>query len=385
MRKFSRILLSATLLLAAAAMCGCVSPQSPQKPAGCADRLKVGVYADDGPRGIGAVEWFRLVDESPEMELRLLDGKAVRDGGLKGLDLLVMPGGGSKDEFVSLGTNGVLRMKDFIRSGGGYIGTCAGACLLLDEDDRRARVMPWMRSGTEDVTFFPNINLNAKGAAVLGLKEGRHVMRFHGGPFMWPTTNAIAGAKFEVWGTMDAEASMKGPSDAKRRMYGSAAVIGGTYGKGRVFVTSAHPEYFDSTLYIVKAAFKYVTGRNVTFPARLHRPRSISVGFMAWNMSGGVATAETALALAREPDFNLVPIDADGIFQRRLDFIDVLVLTNRKTLKDTKAVAEFARRGGKIVFVGSPGPDGPALPGEWTVCGPREDAVRTIKNLFRRQ
>ena len=53
-------------------------------------RLKVGVYADDGASGIGAVEWFRIVHDSPEMELKLLDGAAVRAGGLDGLDDAVM-------------------------------------------------------------------------------------------------------------------------------------------------------------------------------------------------------------------------------------------------------------------------------------------------------
>ena len=38
--------------------------------------LKVGVYADAGASGIGATEWFRIVHESPEMELKLLDGQA---------------------------------------------------------------------------------------------------------------------------------------------------------------------------------------------------------------------------------------------------------------------------------------------------------------------
>jgi hypothetical protein len=28
-------------------------------------RLKVGVYADEGASGIGAIEWFRLVHDSP--------------------------------------------------------------------------------------------------------------------------------------------------------------------------------------------------------------------------------------------------------------------------------------------------------------------------------
>ena len=71
----------------------------------CAVPLKVGVYADRDPGGIGAVEWFRLVKESPEMELALLDGADMRAGKLAGLDVLVMPGGNSKTEFESLGAN----------------------------------------------------------------------------------------------------------------------------------------------------------------------------------------------------------------------------------------------------------------------------------------
>ena len=247
--------------------CGCATvPEKAAPSAAAQPPLKVAVYADAGPSGIGAVEWFRLVEESPELELHLVDGAAVRAGALDGLDLLVMPGGNSKTEFTTLGTNGIQRMKAFIRNGGGYIGTCAGCCLLMDGTDRRARMMPWDRAGTEGDTLFPTVQVNEKGAAALGITKGAHRMRFHGGPFLWPTTNVIAEAQFESWGTLDAEACMKGKVDPKKRMYGSTAIVGGTYGKGRVFVTSCHPEYFSSTLYIVRGAFKYVTGRDVTFP-----------------------------------------------------------------------------------------------------------------------
>ena len=96
---------NAVALFAAAAFCA--SPP-----------LKVGVYAGDGSSGIGAIEWYRIVDESPEMELRLLDGAMVRAGALDGLDLLVMPGGDSKLQFTSLGPDGIDRMKAFVRGGG---------------------------------------------------------------------------------------------------------------------------------------------------------------------------------------------------------------------------------------------------------------------------
>ena len=371
-------------IVAAAAFAGCSTPRheavasaTPRVPP-----LKVAVYADAGPSGIGAVEWFRLVNESPEMELHLVDGKAIRAGALDGLDLLVMPGGSSKVEFTSLGTNGVEKMKAFIRAGGGYIGTCAGCCLLMDGEDRRARVMPWNTAGSVSCTMFPTFTLNAKGAAVLGLKEGSHVMRYHGGPCMWPTTNVIADANFEVWGTFDAEAAMKGKVNVK--MHGAAAILGGTYGKGKVFVTSAHPEYFSSTLYVVKAAFKYVTGRDVTFPVRTRTPRALTVGFISGGISG-VKTAETALALAAEKDFDLVLIDVDGIRQRRLDHLDVLVLTNDKLAEakfgvERELIRSFVSRGGKVVGFGK---GTKLLPPEGIPCGTGQDAVKTIRSLFQ--
>lgn len=341
--------------------------------------LKVGVYAGKGPGGIGAVEWFRLVEESPEMELRLLDGKSVREGGLDGLDLLVMPGGNSKTEFTSLGTNGVERLKAFVREGGGYLGTCAGCCLLMDGPDRRARMMPWNTCGSEGGTTFPSFKLNKKGAKALGLKEGLHVMRYHGGPCMWPTTNVIEGADFELWGTFNAEFAMKGKIG--KRMFGSAAIIGGKFGKGRVFVTSGHPEYFNSTLYIVKAAIKYVTGRDVTFPPRRRTPRAVAVGFLSKGISG-VETAETALAIAKDNDLDLVLIDADGINQRRLDHIDVLVLTNdsaKGSKAIVKAVDEFAANGGKVVGYGG---GAKWLPKGGVACPSRGGTVKAIRDVM---
>ena len=372
------------------AFCGCIAPSTcpggqgkqPCAAVSAKPPLKVGVYADKGPGGIGAVEWFRLVEESPEMELKLLDGPMVRAGALDGLDMLIMPGGSSFDEFKSLGTNGVERLRSFVRNGGGYMGTCAGCCLLMDGPKNRARMMPWNSSGSEGNTMFPTFRVNAKGAAALGLKEGPHVMRYHGGPFLWPTTNVIADAHMEIWGTFDSEATFKGKLNPNKKMYGAGAIVGGTYGKGRVFVTSAHPEYFNGTLYVVEAALKYVAGRTITFPPRMRTPGAISVGFLAKGISG-VETAETALALAAEKDFDLTLIDMDGIAQRRLDHIDVLVLTNdgaKKNAKLAAAIKSFAANGGKVVGYGT-GAD--VLPEGGIACPSRGGTVKAIRELFK--
>ena len=114
----------------------------------------------------------------------------------------------------------------------------------------------------------------------------------------------------------------------------------------------------------------------------MRRPGSISVGFLAKGISG-VETAETAIALASQKDFDLTLIDMDGIAQRRLDHIDVLVLTNAGAKKNAKlaaAIKEFAANGGKVVGYG----DGAeVLPSGGVKCPSRDGVVKAIRELFR--
>ena len=68
------------------------------------------------------------------------------------------------------------------------------------------------------------------------------------------------------------------------------------------------------------------------------------------------AQEEGARALAAEKDFDLGPIDKDGISQRRLDNIDVLVVSNDSAKQDemlAAAIQAFAARGGKVIGFGA--------------------------------
>lgn len=344
------------------------------------DALKVAVYVDKGSKGIGAVEWVRIVDESPEMKLKLVDGALVREGALNDQDILVMPGGWSKEQTITLGTEGCKVVKDFIRNGGGYIGTCAGICVLMDEPAYRLNVIPYKSVGSLGL-LYSNFEINEKGAKMLGVKQGIHKMRYNGGPILKATTNNIEGAQFEVWGTYGFEASDKGK--AKRNMYGAPAIIGGTYGKGKVFGIVSHPEYYDSTYYIIQGAFKYVSGKDVTFPKRLHKRGAINVGFHTDRMYG-VKTAETILALAKSKDVNLIALDKNMVFRRNLDYIDVFVYTTSlggvpAAKSHKKIVTDFLSRGGKVVYVGKDASK--EVPGVVASDG-GDELIKTILSLY---
>lgn len=342
--------------------------------------LKVSVYLGDGARGIGAVEWCRLVNECPQMRMKLVDGKDIAAGALDGEDVVVMPGGNSKDEFTSLTEEGVKKFKEFILNGGGFVGTCAGCSILLNEEDRRLKIIPYERVGYTKL-LNANFKITKAGAEALGIAEEPRRIRYSGGPIIRKTAKEIEHANFEVFGTYDFEASTNGR--ANKEMYGSPAILGGTYGKGKVFTTVAHPEYFEETLDIVEGAFKFVTGREVKFPPRMKKKDAIAVGYLT-SYINGAEMAETALAIDESDDFYLVPVDVMADWRRQLDHINILVLTNdviadpKRGKNVKKLVEKFISRGGTVIGFGSAVK---VLPKGAIPSGSREELVKTLRSL----
>lgn len=342
--------------------------------------LKVSVYVGNGAKGIGCVEWCRLVNECPQMRLKLVDGEAVATGALEGEDVVVMPGGDSKAEFTSLTEKGVEKFKEFILNGGGYVGTCAGCSILLNEEDRRLKIVPYKRLGSTKL-LNGDFNITKAGAEALGIAEGPRRIRYSGGPIIKKTDTEIANAKFEVFGTYAFEASTNGRANPE--MFGAPAILGGTYGKGKVFTIVSHPEYFEETLDIVEGAFKFVSGREIKFPPRMKKKNAITVGFLTSYISGA-EVAETALAIDNTEDMYLIPVDVMADWRRHLDHINVLILPNDiiadpKRGKNVKKVVEkFINRGGTVIGFGSAVN---ALPKGGIPSGSREEIVKTIRSL----
>ncbi len=77
------------LFLAAALCCATLAAAE-------ASKVKVGFYIDSGSRGGGVLYWARILHFSPQLEVTIVNGKDIRDGKLKGLDLLLIPGGSSE-------------------------------------------------------------------------------------------------------------------------------------------------------------------------------------------------------------------------------------------------------------------------------------------------
>jgi len=347
------------------------------EPTNTVGQIKTGVYAGRGISGNGATEWFRIVERSPELELKIVDSEMIRAGGLDGLDVFVMPGGSSPDIKKDLGTNGVARLRDFIKNGGGYFGTCAGCCLMMEEAPDPSRgigVMPFYRSGSKGRFLLP-IELNKDGAAATGLKTGLYSIQYSHGPILEPSTQLVAGASFKVFGVNRSDSGKhgKGPE-----MYGRAAIVGGTFGKGRVFVTSVHPEFFENSRVLVRGGFHFITGRDITLPVRPRSRRAYTVAYYSVYPMG-VETAKAMLAIDANKDIDLFPVNDEDIRRGLLDHADALLFPHSAKGKLERVphgiVERFASRGGFILGWGN---GKTRFPGGCKVCASAVEALATI-------
>ena len=85
-------------IAAISAICGCASCDSLAAAAPAAKKVKFGLYVDGGASGNGVFHLASLIYHSPQAELVLLSAADIRNGKLNGIDLLVMPGGGSRKQ-----------------------------------------------------------------------------------------------------------------------------------------------------------------------------------------------------------------------------------------------------------------------------------------------
>jgi len=90
----------------------------------------IGLYAGYGTSHSWL--WFiELFDRMGFLSLEFLDESDVKNGALKGLDVLIMSGGDTFAVAEALGERGAKALRWFIENGGLYIGSCAGAYLPM--------------------------------------------------------------------------------------------------------------------------------------------------------------------------------------------------------------------------------------------------------------
>ena len=241
------------------ACCVAVHAATPPK---APDAMKVVMYCDQGS---GYDLEGRLLDECPEFIVTFASGQEIGEGALEGAALVVHSGGGGQRQFFGLGEKGVAAEREFIRKGGAYHGTCAGAFLVLEETRRKRNHMlpfkpddPQMYRGGATV----ELEFTEEGLAAMGQK-GPRMVRYHGGPAMIPG-KPVEEANIKVFAYYGKKMTkIENPKADVLGMAGKAAILAGTFGKGKIFVCGPHPESAPSTQDIFYKGVEWLVGRKI--------------------------------------------------------------------------------------------------------------------------
>jgi glutamine amidotransferase-like uncharacterized protein len=337
---------------------------------GAAEPLKVALYVDWGCRGPGVLHWARLLSSSPDTELDILDSADVLAGKLPGHDVLVMPGGGGYERHRQLGEKGFDAIRAFVRGGGLYYGTCAGFAVVMNEPRRLCMVPYKKESNPMRGCFAGAVRIGDRAAELMGIPAGTRHFFYHDGPLPAPS-DPVPDSEYEVLATYESEVMQKGK--AKSPMFGMPAIVFGRYGKGKVFVTIMHPEYFVSTYDVLAGGFRALSGRDVRFaPPPRKAPRSLRVAYYASEIDRNAPAitarevVRDALALSARPDLDVAAVSGEDISHGSLDHVDVLVLPGGEFKhlwpESVPVVEAFKAAGGRIVASGAEIPQGGCNP-----------------------
>ncbi len=355
---------SLVAVVACSALAGCVGPNADE---GCSCErvkeapLRVAVFVDNGARNVGAFRWIEITARAKNVVATPIDGEAVRAGALDNADVLVMPGGSSVLESKTLGAEGREKVKEFVRNGGGYVGTCAGCCLLMESSKGHPDMLHMIpfKFGPAGGKAELSILFNRRAEELAGIKRGATKIRYSEGPVPLPSV-PVKDADVEVVATYNADINASGDKD-RPSMAGQAAAIAGTYGKGRIFVLSVHPESDENDHYVLQGAFRFLTGREISWDYPQRKRGQLAVGFMC-DDSFGVDTARLVQRLVTDGEFDVVPMNralVEGGMLRRVDAVlaptGVVSSKSAAGLYGTNAgrTKEFLARGGRVFAWGT--------------------------------
>lgn len=218
-----------------------------------AETIRVAIYQDKGVGKNGPPRLMEILAEAPEFEAKIVNGQDIRNGVLDQFDLFLLPGGSGLGEAASMQPEGVEKVKEFVRSGKGYLGICAGAYFPIQQNFMNAKTKsPLWRRGKAML----ELELSDAGLEMFGEEfKGTQIVRYSNGPIIDINVDPN-GPKVEVLSWFRTETAQNDTPVGIQ--VNSPAMVRTTYGKGHIITFSPHPESSDTLKFFVPRALHYL-------------------------------------------------------------------------------------------------------------------------------
>ena len=221
---------------------------------GVGNKVRVGVFQGNGGAQTCIWETIASIQLDPEMTVRTITTGDIANGVLRDLDAIIIPGGEGVTQYMNLGEENMERIRNFIRSGKGAVGICAGAYLFTDtpgyacmhinggkaidiEHDNRGHGISAFSLTAEGKKLFPELAKRDKSYVMY--YEGPVLVKSDSIPLPY-TTMAIMETDVHEEGNAPANMTNNRPF-----------FIANEYGKGRVFSSISHPEATPGMMWMI--------------------------------------------------------------------------------------------------------------------------------------
>ena len=207
-----------------------------------ADAIRIAIYDHSSEVSKGPQNLLRILTPEMGFASTRVTPEEIRGGCLANYEVLIMPGGSGSKQAEMLQLAGCDAIRNFVDSGGGYVGICAGSYLASAQYEWslgliNARV--WDRAHWARGTGTVTIGLTTAAGELFSQPDSAVDVYYGQGPLLVPGQQSSLPA-YEVLATYETEVADKGaPVGA---MCGTHAIIRGQYGSGNVICFSPHPE-----------------------------------------------------------------------------------------------------------------------------------------------
>lgn len=220
--------------------------------------LRVAVYDDDGVHAGPGLD--RLLNAGGDMAVYRVGSVDLDAGVLKQFHVLVVPGGTGSTQSHGLGATGKDAIREFVKSGGGYVGMCAGAYLATNYFKWSLGILNADVIDHDRGRDTVKLDITPMGREILGQQTSPVDVKYHNGPILGP--GDLHGARYEVLAIFRSEVvNSESPRPPKAKMDGTPAIVCGQYVKGRIIITSPHPEATSGLEEVTRRMVRWAGGR----------------------------------------------------------------------------------------------------------------------------
>lgn len=203
--------------------------------------LRVAIYEGPGSGDKGVASVSARVKHIKGAKVTRLSPEQVGTADLSKFDVIVFSGGSGSAQSKAIGEQGRAAVRKFVENGGGYVGVCAGAYLAcagfewgLGILDAKTVSPKWRRGRA-----YVDVELTEEGRALFGDVQQPFQVRYANGPIIKPLGRDEL-PDYTVLAWFRSEVAENGTPAGV--MVNSPAVVGATFGKGRVVTLSPHSE-----------------------------------------------------------------------------------------------------------------------------------------------